>query len=618
MDITHATFPQELIKIIQHIADSRFVAFDLEFSGVAARRQGGGSGKFSLQEYYHDLRSAAQIYQILQIGLTIVNEDTKKGRYVTRPYNFHLSPLPATSENVFRRVWSYNSGAISFLLRHGFNMERPFSQGVQYLSRQEEQEVRQKLIADEKSKSNIPNMVLKDEDSVLVEHIRHSISQWQSLPKETQETFLNIPAADAKDPVPSTLNRYQVRLTHQTVRNEWPKFKTQGMGHFVQITNPTAEEQESERALREQMRERDIANAVGFRWVIEAIIGGDISRLPHFYVNAGFPEGQAPEDIQAFLDKLQESLRKRKGAFVGHNCLTDLINMYRCFIGDLPERVEDFSAKLHDLLPIILDTKYLAGIGGKHWADTSLQAVESDTSSVALPRIHLPPGFDRYLHAANYHEAGFDSFVTAKLGLKLPAKLKKQGKSLKALLQGPITTVEEDESTEDRNDAPDEAVQSEKPKRGLTTGVVNVLKAPMAMASSMLTGIDSEKARPSSANASDKTPTLVASIGRNLPQMRPKSEDKKVASASQRSNIFEVLNDVPAETSMSEEAAIAQKDAAGHRRIAEMVEKGELLPRWDDDAEFWRLIGNRLQANACEEGILDMLKLKRHKLGRGR
>lgn len=80
MDITHATFPQELIKIIQHIADSRFIAFDLEFSGVAARRQGGGSGRFTLQEYYHDLRSAAQIYQILQIGLTIVNEDTKKGK----------------------------------------------------------------------------------------------------------------------------------------------------------------------------------------------------------------------------------------------------------------------------------------------------------------------------------------------------------------------------------------------------------------------------------------------------------------------------------------------------------------------------------------------------------
>ncbi|KIW19402.1 hypothetical protein PV08_03697 [Exophiala spinifera] len=606
MDITHATFSQELIKIIQHIAESRFVAFDLEFSGVAARRQGGASGKLSLQEYYHDLRSAAQIYQILQIGLTIVSEDTKKGRYVARPYNFHLSPLPAISENVFRRVWSYNSGAISFLLRHGFNMERPFSQGVHYLSRQEECEVREKLISDEKAKANMPNMVLKEEDSVLVDHIRQSINQWQSLPKETRESYLNIPTADAKDPIPSTLNRYQIRLTHQTVRNEWPKFKTQGMGHFVQITNPTAEQQESEKELREQMRERDIANAVGFRWLIEAITGGDISRLPHFYVSAGFPEGQVPEEIQGFLDKLQDSLRKRKGALVGHNCLTDLINLYRCFIGDLPDRVEDFSSKLHDLFPVILDTKYLAGIGGKRWADTSLQAVENDMSSTALPRITLPPGFDRYLHASNYHEAGFDSFVTAKLGLKLPAKLKREEKSLKALLQGPIETIEQEGSTQVRINQPDAAVQSENPGRGLTKGVVDVLKAPLTMASSILIGNDREKGQ-SSSNVPEDTSTLVASMMKDPPKMTHKFEDKKVASASQKSNIFEVLNDVPADTHVDEEDSVAQS-AAAQRRIAEMVERGELLPPWDDDVQFWGLISNRLQANACEEGILDMLE----------
>ncbi|KAK5256862.1 hypothetical protein LTR40_009965, partial [Exophiala xenobiotica] len=242
MDITHATFPQELIGIIQHIADSRFVAFDLEFSGVAARRSAGGSGKLSLQEYYQDLRSAAQIYQILQIGLTIVSEDTEK--------------------------------AISFLIRNGFNIERPFSDGVHYLSREEEQQVRQKLSEDDKVKSNLPDMILKDEDSVLVDHIKQSVNEWQSLPTEQQENYLNIPAEDAKDPIPSELSRYQVRLTHQIVRSEWPKLKTRGMGHFVQITKPTDEQQATYRDMRAQNREREIAHAVGFRWVIEAIMGG--------------------------------------------------------------------------------------------------------------------------------------------------------------------------------------------------------------------------------------------------------------------------------------------------------------------------------------------------------
>ena len=79
MDISSSSFPSEVIKIIQNIANSRFIAFDLEFSGVAGRRAGGLARKLSAQDYYSDLRSAAQIYQILQVGLTVVREDIKEG-----------------------------------------------------------------------------------------------------------------------------------------------------------------------------------------------------------------------------------------------------------------------------------------------------------------------------------------------------------------------------------------------------------------------------------------------------------------------------------------------------------------------------------------------------------
>src|ERR1700761_5619908 len=79
MDVNSGNFSSEVIKIIDHVANSRFIAFDLEFSGVARRRAGGGANRLSLQDYYSDLRSAAQIYQILQVGFTVVAENTKKG-----------------------------------------------------------------------------------------------------------------------------------------------------------------------------------------------------------------------------------------------------------------------------------------------------------------------------------------------------------------------------------------------------------------------------------------------------------------------------------------------------------------------------------------------------------
>lgn len=109
MDIPQARFPQELLKIINEIAESHFVAFDLEFSGVAGRRPV-GTGKLSLQELYEDTKAAAEKYQILQVGLTIVKEDLKHGRYVARPYNFNISPLTGLREKHFGRVWSHHSG----------------------------------------------------------------------------------------------------------------------------------------------------------------------------------------------------------------------------------------------------------------------------------------------------------------------------------------------------------------------------------------------------------------------------------------------------------------------------------------------------------------------------
>jgi poly(A)-specific ribonuclease len=79
MDIPNPLFSNELVKIIQLIADSHFVALDLEFSGIATRRNRGGKSRLPLQQVYKDTKEAAKQYQILQVGLTIVEENAQKG-----------------------------------------------------------------------------------------------------------------------------------------------------------------------------------------------------------------------------------------------------------------------------------------------------------------------------------------------------------------------------------------------------------------------------------------------------------------------------------------------------------------------------------------------------------
>ena len=500
-------------------------------------------------------------------------------------------------------------------------MNKPITEGVHYLSRQEEEQVRRKLIEAEQLRSNIPDMQFSDDDILLVDHIRKSVEDWQALPKAEQEPYLNIPAEDAKEPIPSTLTRYQVRLTHQTVRNEYPNLKTQGMGHFVQITNPTSDQQANEKEVREQKRELEVANAIGFRWLLEAITGGDISRLPHYYVLAGHPQEQAPKDVQGFLNGLQKRLKSQRRALVGHNCLTDVINLYRCFIGDLPEKVEDFSARLHELFPIVIDTKYMASLGNKGWTDTSLESVESGLCSVAIPQIHLPTRFDRYLHAANYHEAGFDSFVTAKIGLKMPGKLKREHHDIKSLVTQPTTVSaqtpkagHQPRKPERTKEAPELAIER---KPSITKSIVELITAPITTVKSILIGgsppdpVDQEVKRTASINTSSMLmpasvmPTsgmVIATKEKSRPMPVSKNEVQKLRTISKKSNIFDMLEDE------SEDVSEEEPQLTERQRIAELVKEGKFMPSWEQDAEFWKLISNKLQANATQEGILDLTK----------
>ena len=90
MDVNHRTFHNLLPSLLAAIADAHFVAIDLELSGIPggqinkAKVPGSGSGsrtdgKPSLQERYEETKSAAEKYQVLQMGITCVGENRHRG-----------------------------------------------------------------------------------------------------------------------------------------------------------------------------------------------------------------------------------------------------------------------------------------------------------------------------------------------------------------------------------------------------------------------------------------------------------------------------------------------------------------------------------------------------------
>lgn len=86
MDVKGNDFRSHLRSILAAISKAHFVSFDLELSGIPGRQRGqprapgdAATGKRTLQERYEETKRAAERYQVLQLGLTCVEEDRERG-----------------------------------------------------------------------------------------------------------------------------------------------------------------------------------------------------------------------------------------------------------------------------------------------------------------------------------------------------------------------------------------------------------------------------------------------------------------------------------------------------------------------------------------------------------
>ena len=87
MDVEWSNFRAQLPSVLRAISQSRFVALDLELSGIPSRQpkkprdpSRDEGGKQTLQERYEETKDAAERFQILQLGLTCVEENMDRGR----------------------------------------------------------------------------------------------------------------------------------------------------------------------------------------------------------------------------------------------------------------------------------------------------------------------------------------------------------------------------------------------------------------------------------------------------------------------------------------------------------------------------------------------------------
>jgi poly(A)-specific ribonuclease len=88
------------------------------------------------------------------------------------------------------------------------------------------------------------------------------------------------------------------------------------------------------------------------------------------------------------------------------------------------DTLQEFNDAIHDLFPKIIDTKYLAThAGGDLNASPTLQDIAESLSNQPLPNIVTHVDHSKYHETEKFHEAGYDSLLTATIMLRLAAKI---------------------------------------------------------------------------------------------------------------------------------------------------------------------------------------------------
>lgn len=446
MDVDKTSFYPLLPDILTDISTAHFVTIDLELSGIPTKDP--AAGKPTLQQRYLETKEAAERYQILQIGLTCVEQDVENNKYILKPYNFDLSPIINERGLDVERIFSFQSGAAEFLLKVGFDIGRPFTHGVPYLNREESKTARDKHTKrnDKNSMADIFIKPTEIESLAFLSRVRNEITNWQNSTNMDTPEFLNInpliPASEiGSTTVPSELSRFEKRLVHQLVRAEFPTLTSISRRGFIQLVHFDKSREDRIAEGRRRGLEESIARQKGFRWIIDALSGQNISSLD---LRECAKDSVTGEPIYVDLDeyksqfnRAQRILRNNPKVLVGHNCFLDLVYVYRTFVGELPDTVEEFQQKLHELWPVIVDTKYMSTHNcGDISPASSLEQIAEQLSRIERPVVETDGEHGKYTDVEAFHEAGYDSFLTAQILVRLSAKLEGEGEYVDAVEEG--------------------------------------------------------------------------------------------------------------------------------------------------------------------------------------
>ncbi|RHZ63090.1 CAF1 family ribonuclease [Aspergillus thermomutatus] len=586
MDVTAQSFPYHLPRILDDLATCCFVSMDFEFSGIATASSNPNRGSQTLQDRYEEVKNSADKYQILQVGLTICHEDIENASYTLKPYNVYLNPIIDKRLEV-ERDWSMQSGAIEFLLENKFSIDSVLKQGVQYLSREEEEQAIAKAIERRDRVAMHTSIDVKEtehESLAFLKAVRRLVDDWLEL-GAIREEYLNIPpptrigVSQSSKSLPSALNRFQKRLVHQLIEVEYPSLVTISKPDFIQIIDYNEERERSVREQRMTRVQERTWKQTGFRWVAEALAGGDLTNLDSGYFMGIMASSAAVESkypLKEFSEKLKQRLKEHRPVLIGHNLFSDLIYFCRCFFGPLPHKVEEFQSMAHELFPVLMDTKYMATHNcGSINPRSSLSELNDNLAKKAIPKISIHPQYSKYTTQKIEHEAGYDSLLTAQVFIRLSAQLRDGGASTES--SGPVDLPQR-KSTKDAQDT------SNLQQTYQEVAIESYAEGTFQMSPGSAKKTSEQKTRSSGTESLKAPKTRVLGTRFDLLEIEEAMD--------------EVDSNIPID---NRRLSLGPSDSV---EVMQKAANGELIPRLG--AEFWKVYGNKLRVFGTLERVCVM------------
>ncbi|XP_012615118.1 poly(A)-specific ribonuclease PNLDC1 isoform X2 [Microcebus murinus] len=305
MDVGANEFEQSLPLLQELVLDADFVGLDIEFTGLRSNLTGPQQiSLFDLpSEWYIKTRQSVQQFTICQIGLSVFSSmEREANKYVAHSCNFFLFP---TTFGILDSEFSFQASSVQFLNHYGFNYNKFLKNGIPYMNEEQEKKIKHNILC---GNWKVRSSLDKDQIKVVIDEV----TRWLDLAEEGE--WMTLPGI-------AGFQAFEVELVlRQALPNVWTVLKEEGVivkkvskQHRWYLENTSCDRASC-------WRDKILLSAKGFSVFFQMLV------------------------------KAQKPL-------VGHNMMMDLLHLHEKFYRPLPESYDQFKQNIHNLFPVIIDTK---------------------------------------------------------------------------------------------------------------------------------------------------------------------------------------------------------------------------------------------------------------------